>query len=274
MSSPQLETCLCLPCLVFQLALVRKVSGVSTFEEWGIRWDLLTPECKIIATPTQSTNVKPAKGNSQQAMVEAKQTWSAWSREISEKRGQSQKGKMLICWHYTKYTIEESTITDIQSKVTRAITEVTPRWCYSSCQSSHDITRHYTSILWCIVAYGHRAASEVFPDVTLSWAEVVSLILTSMPIKNRMNNETWLLKEGGGQNLHTHLDLMCVCPVNITFITGVSCENQNFQNVMQGLQHSASKSLAMLEIGSHEEDQPCILSTLLSTNSLPDCVYT
>ena len=70
-----------------------------------------------------------------------------------------------------------------------------------------------------------------------------------MPIKIRINKDL-IIEGGGGRNLHTCLNLTHVCPAEITFIAGVSSEYQYFQNVMQGLEHSVSKSLAMLKIGS------------------------
>ncbi|EDR15935.1 GPI-anchored small secreted protein [Laccaria bicolor S238N-H82] len=73
-----------------------------------------------------SMNVKPAKRCSQQVMGEGKQTWCAWSRKTSGKGGQAQKGGKWIYWYYTKYTIKESMIADLQSEVTRAVMEVTP----------------------------------------------------------------------------------------------------------------------------------------------------
>ena len=106
------------------MSLIRKAFGVSMFRGVG-NPQMRTPHsrCKIVATPTQSTNVKPAKRAGQQAMVEGKQTWHAWSREISEKRGAgTEVGKN----GFIGVTLS-TTIVDLQSEVTRAVTEVMPR---------------------------------------------------------------------------------------------------------------------------------------------------
>ena len=48
---------------------------------------------------------------------------------LREKGGRHRRGGKWIYWCYTKYTIKESMIADLQSEVTRAVTEVMPRWC-------------------------------------------------------------------------------------------------------------------------------------------------
>ena len=46
---------------------------------------------------------------------------------LREKGVRHRRGEKRIHWRYTKYAIEESTIADLQSEVTRAVTEVTAR---------------------------------------------------------------------------------------------------------------------------------------------------